>query len=73
METRSKRLRILRVEFGFSQGDIAEQLNITRQYYARLERGEQVGRPELWLRMQELFGLSDGEAWRLMHGIEERH
>ena len=52
------RLRLLRAEHGWSQGDLAEQLGVSRQTVNALETGKYDPSLPLAFRIARLFGQS---------------
>lgn len=68
---RQAELKILRVRYNLTQEQTADLLGVGRQAYSYVERGERKGSPDLWRKIQKLFGLSDGEVWRLMNELDE--
>ena len=55
-----KWLKKLREESGLSQQQVADRLNITRQYYQQIEAGDRQQKMDITLRskLSELFGIS---------------
>lgn len=51
-------LAILRNMHGFSQEELAEKINISRQAYAKWERGDSVPDVEKCSRLAEIYGVS---------------
>lgn len=51
------RLRVLRAEKGWSQADLAEQLNVARQSVNAIENGKADPSLPLGMRIARLFGL----------------
>lgn len=63
--------KILLKQFRVSQGDasqekFAEMIGVSRNYYVRVETGKLDGNAEFWKKLQERFGVSDGDIWRMM-------
>ena len=54
----TNRLRVLRAERGWSQGDLAERLQVSRQSVNAIETGRYDPSLPLAFRIAELFGLS---------------
>lgn len=69
----AKRLKMvsLRGGKGLTQDDIAKRLDITRETYSRVERGDADGTVGFWCKMQEVFSLSDNEVWELVKDGKE--
>ncbi len=57
------RLRILRAERGWSQGDLAERLEVSRQSVNAIETGRYDPSLPLAFRIAELFGLAIEEIF----------
>ena len=53
----NNRLRVLRAERGWSQGDLAERLEVSRQSVNAIETGRYDPSLPLAFRIAELFGL----------------
>ena len=51
-------LAMLRNIHGFSQEELAEKINISRQAYAKWERGDTIPDVEKCSRLAEIFGVS---------------
>lgn len=58
-----KWLKKLREESGLSQQQVADRLNITRQYYQQIEAGDRQQKMDITLssKLSELFGISTEE------------
>lgn len=69
--SRQTELKVLRARFNLTQEQTADALEVPRQQYSYIERGERKGSAETWLKIQKLFGLSDGKTWRLMNELDE--
>ncbi len=54
----TNRLRVLRAERGWSQGDLAERLEVSRQSVNAIETGRYDPSLPLAFRIAELFGLA---------------
>lgn len=54
----NNRLRVLRAERGWSQGDLADRLEVSRQSVNAIETGRYDPSLPLAFRIAELFGLS---------------
>ena len=54
----SEKVRMLRKEHGFSQEELAEKLNVSRQAVSKWENGQGYPEMEMVLRISELFGVS---------------
>lgn len=48
-----------------TQKEMAEKIGITIGAYALIESGKRVGSTKTWMKIQELFKLSDQEVWQL--------
>ena len=59
-------LKLFRVERKLSQQDMADMLDVPRQTYAMVERGQRRGSDELWTKIQDVFGVPDADMWKLM-------
>lgn len=65
---RYKDLRDLRYKNGdLSQAEMAEKIGIAASNYSLIESGKRNGARRTWLKIQEVFGLSDGEVWRMQN------
>ena len=51
-------LKQLRIQNGFSQKDVAKQLNVTTQCYQRYEVGERQPTPEMLCKLADVFEVS---------------
>lgn len=60
-----KELKILRIEHSISQKELAEKIGISTGAYALIERGVKTGSDKTWLKIQEIFNLSDEKTWQL--------
>ncbi len=58
MEQFGKKLRILRIRHGWSMADLAPQLEVTRAYIGRMERGEKVPNASMILKVADVFNIS---------------
>lgn len=68
-EIRYKDLRDLRYKNGdLSQTEMAEKIGISISTYGKIESGKVNGSVKTWERIQSLFGLTDGEVWRMRKG-----
>lgn len=54
----TNRLRVLRAEHGWSQGDLADRLEVSRQSVNAIETGRYDPSLPLAFRIAELFGLA---------------
>jgi len=52
------RIQSLRVENGYTQEKLAEELNIDRSYYGRIEAGKKGCSVDLFVRLSDLFNVS---------------
>lgn len=59
----TNRLRMLRAERGWSQGDLAERLEVSRQSVNAIETGRYDPSLPLAFRIAELFGLAIEEIF----------
>lgn len=65
-EIRYKDLRDVRYKNGdLSQTEMAEKIGISISTYGKIESGKVSGSVKTWERIQSLFGLTDGEVWRM--------
>lgn len=61
-----KDLRDVRYKNGdLSQTEMAEKIGISAATYGKMEAGKINGSVRTWERIQSLFGLSDGDVWRM--------
>lgn len=66
-ESRYKDLREVRYQNGdLSQTEMAERIGISVANYGKIETGKVSGSVRTWERIQDLFGLTDGDVWRMM-------
>lgn len=66
-ESRYKDLREVRYKNGdLSQTEMAERIGISVANYGKIETGKVSGSVRTWERIQDLFGLTDGDVWRMM-------
>ena len=65
------RLRALRDASSYSQGDVADQLGITRGAYAQWERGIRVPNVEQLIRLATVYDLTDEQAGRLLRSLDD--
>jgi len=66
-ENRYKDLRDVRYKNGdLSQVEAARLIGIAPNNYGRIESKAIHGTVRTWTRIQEVFGLTDAETWRLM-------
>ena len=61
------KLKVLRVKHELTQQQLADKLGVSVSTYNLLEMGKRDGNKELWLDIQKLFKLEDGEVWRLIN------
>lgn len=59
-------LKLFRVERKLSQQDMANMLDVPRQTYAMVERGQRRGSDEFWEKLQTVFSVPDADMWKLM-------
>ena len=48
-----------------TQKEVADKLEISVNSYVRIENGEHIGSTKTWLKLQNLFNLTDEETWQL--------
>ncbi len=61
-----KSLRDVRYHNGeLTQEEMARRIGISKGAYSLIEQGKRVGSIKTWVKIQELFGLSDNEVWVL--------
>ncbi|MBQ6447107.1 MAG: helix-turn-helix transcriptional regulator [Bacillus sp. (in: Bacteria)] len=59
-------LRDVRYKNGdLTQKEMADKIGISVGAYSLIESGKRVGSTKTWLKIQELFNLTDEEVWRL--------
>jgi putative transcriptional regulator len=56
-------IRSLRIEKGFSQGDIASVLGVTKATISNLEQGKNGPSTDLAVRIAEFFGMTVNDLW----------
>lgn len=59
-------LKLFRVERKLSQQEMADMLDVPRQTYAMVERGQRRGSDELWAKIKSVFSVPDADMWKLM-------
>lgn len=57
-ENYGSRIRILRKRRGLTQEQLAEKMNVSTPYIAKIENGKQTGPIELAVEFSEFFGVS---------------
>ncbi len=61
-----KSLRDVRYKNGdLTQQEMADKIGISKGAYSLIEQGKRVGSIRTWVKIQELFNLTDEEVWRL--------
>lgn len=58
IEKSGERIRHLRIKSGLTQEKIAEELNVDRSFYSRVESGKKGCSIDLFIRLSELFQVS---------------
>ena len=58
MKKSGERIRQLRIQHKFTQGMVAETLNIDRSFYSRIEAGKYGCSVDLFVQLSNLFGVS---------------
>lgn len=59
-------LRDVRYKNGdLTQQEMSEKIGISLGAYCLIENGKRTGSTKTWLKIQELFKLTDEEVWRL--------
>lgn len=48
-----------------TQQEIAEKIGISVGAYSLIESGKRVGSTKTWVKIQELFNLTDEQVWQL--------
>ena len=70
MEKQYENLRDVRYLNGnLTQEEMAQRIGISNTAYSLIEKGKRYGSTETWMRIQDEFGLSDAEIWRLIKNI----
>lgn len=59
------KLKIFRIKQKLTQHQMSAKLGYEHAYYGHVERGYQVGSAAFWERLQNAFGLTDGELQEL--------
>lgn len=68
-KSRYKNLREVRFKNGdLSQTEMAKKIGISVATYGKIETGKVSGSVKTWERIQALFGLTDGDVWRMRSG-----
>ena len=66
-KTKKILLKQFRVSHGdASQDEFADAIGVSRNYYNRVETGKLSGNVAFWTKLQERFGVSDGDIWRMI-------
>lgn len=66
-KTKKILLKQFRVSHGdTSQDDFADAIGVSRNYYSRVETGKLSGNVAFWKKLQDRFGVSDGDIWRMI-------
>lgn len=61
------KLKVLRVQEGKTQEELAELLGVSTVTYCLIERGQRRGSPDFWKRVQEHFNIKDADMWAIMN------
>lgn len=61
-------LRVLRVRKKMSQQKIAKLLEISQQYYSKIETGAATPSPDVGQRIAHIYGLTIEEMWHRFYG-----
>lgn len=64
-------LRQRRELLGLTQADVAEQANICRSYYTRIETGDQTGTVEVWQAIAKVLGIPDTHIYKYINDLKE--
>lgn len=67
-----KRLALYRKAAGFTQAELAFRVGVRRLQICRLEAGQTNGSVSLWMRIQEVLGLSPSEIVDAMRNKEDK-
>ncbi len=69
-DMRSINLKILRVRKNLTQAELAEKVGVSNPTYNLIEQGKRKGSIEFWVKLQQVFNLSDAEMWQLYSNKE---
>ena len=58
MKESGKRIQQLRIQYGYSQGELARELNIDRSYLSRIESGKNGCSVDLFVQLSRFFNTS---------------
>lgn len=61
------KLKVLRVERGWRQCDVAEKIGIATVNYSLIETGKRLGRASTWRKIKELYNLKDEEMYSIQN------
>ena len=61
-------LRDVRYKNGdLTQSEMSKKIGISESSYNMLETGKRYGSTRTWRKIQEIFGLTDAEVWRMQN------
>lgn len=66
------KLKMLRVERGWNQTEVANRIGMSITAYCFLETGRSDTSKETWDKIQELYNLKDEEMWAIRYPREEK-
>ena len=58
-------LKILRIKQHLTQAELAEKVGVSYATYNLIEQGKRKGSNDFWVKLQQVFNLSDAEMWQL--------
>ena len=61
------RLKVLRIQKGWSQKEASEKLGLSAAAYSFIETGRRFGSNKTWEKIKKLYSLSDKEVWNVQH------
>ena len=65
-------LRKFRQEANLTQTEISKLLNINRTYYVIIETARAMPTIELWLKIQKVLKIDDGDMWKVINNVRNR-
>lgn len=67
----NRSLKVIRAKYGLTQEEMAAKLSMSRQAYAKIEKGQTYGSISFWSKVQHVFKISSEEMWDLINDEEE--
>ena len=66
MQVMRMKLKIRRIQAGMSGKELAAAVEMDKNNYSRLERGEMLGTLDRWLKIQKVLGIPSSEMWDII-------